>query len=314
MAKAKRAVKAADEEEPSKEEPKAAARDRRRTTTTAKRARKEKAPAKAAPARKEKRAVAAALEQVSLYSVGGDITGTVQLPRVFHTPLRTDLIRRAVTAARANRRQPYGPSPTAGIRHSVRWSGKGHGVSRVPRIRGTMIGAQAPGTVGGRRAHPPRPRTIWAKKINDQERRYARFAAVAATRDPVLVASRGHRFRENLTLPIVVEDDIESLEKTSDGIEALRALGVFADVERSGNGTAIRAGRGKMRGRRYRTPKSLLLVFRDAPKGRRVFGNLPGVDVAEPRNLNAELLAPGGDPGRLAVFSRGAIEDLRGWT
>jgi len=252
--------------------------------------------------------------QVSLYSLDGGTRGPIDLPAVFRGAVRGDLIRRAVTAARANRRQPYGPSATAGIRHSVRWAGKGHGASRVPRIRGTMRGAQAPGTVGGRRAHPPRPRTIWAKKINDRERRFARRSAIAATHDAALVAARGHRFREGLSVPVVVEDAIEGLSKTSEGIAALRSVGVFEDVERAERGTGVRAGRGKMRGRRYRVPRSLLIVFADAVRARRVFGNLPGVDVAEPRNLNAELLAPGGDPGRLVLFSEGALGRLQGWS
>src|ERR1700756_719960 len=112
--------------------------------------------------------------QVHVYSIDGDVIKNVELPIVFRSVVRIDLIRRAVTAYQANRRQPYGPSPLAGMRHSVRWSGKGHGVSRVPRLRGTMTGAQAPGTVGGRRAHPPRPDKVWAKKINEHERRLAR--------------------------------------------------------------------------------------------------------------------------------------------
>jgi len=252
--------------------------------------------------------------QVSLYSLDGDVKGAIDLPDAFRATVRADLIRRAVTAARANRRQPYGPGPRAGMRHSVRWSGKGQGVSRVPRIRGTMIGAQAPGTRGGRRAHPPRPRTIWRKKINDRERRIARLSAIAATHDASLVAARGHRFRDGVSVPVVVEDAIERLSKTSEGITALRSVGVFEDVERAERGTQIRAGRGKMRGRRYRVPCSLLLVFADAAQARRVFGNLPGVDVADPRNLNAELLAPGGDPGRLVVFSEGALGRLQGWS
>ena len=272
------------------------------------------------PRKKARKAKAAAATaslgpyQVSLYSLDGDPKGPIDLPAVFRTAVRPDLIRRAVTAARANRRQPYGPSPTAGMRHSVRWAGKGRGASRVPRIRGSMTGAQAPGTVGGRRAHPPRPRTIWAKKINDRERSDARLSAIAATHDATLVAARGHRFREGVSVHVVVEDAIEGLKRTSEGIAALRSVVVFEDVERADRGTGIRAGRGKMRGRRYRVPRSVLIVLADAAQARRVFGNLPGVDVAEPRSLNAELLAPGGDPGRLVVFSEGALGRLQGWS
>src|SRR6266566_4599962 len=166
------------------------------------------------PKPKEKKTERPALTagQVHVYSLDGDVLKSVELPPVFRSEVRTDLIRRAVTSAQANRRQPYGSSFTAGTRHSVRWSGKGHGVSRVPRIRGTMIGAQAPGTVGGRRAHPPRIQAIWAKKINDHERRLARNAALAAVRDPSLVSLRGHRFDEDLSLPVIVEDGIEAVD------------------------------------------------------------------------------------------------------
>ncbi|MEA3559085.1 MAG: 50S ribosomal protein L4, partial [Candidatus Thermoplasmatota archaeon] len=74
----------------------------------------------------------------------------------------------------------------------------------------------------------------------------------------------------------------------------------------------IRAGRGKMRGRRFRQPKSLLIV---ASMGSSVLvggKNLPGVNTIAPENINAESLAPGGDPGRLVVFSRKAFESLGG--
>jgi large subunit ribosomal protein L4e len=283
-----------------------------------------KKPAKAPPGVKEPKAKETRAEapglaagEVHVYSLDGDVVKTVALPDVFRSDIRVDLIRRAVTAFQANRRQPYGPGHMAGMRHSVRWSGKGHGVSRVPRIRGTMIGAQAPGTVGGRRAHPPRPDKVWTKKVNEHERRLARNAAIAALKDPAMVASRGHRFDAEFSLPIVVEDDLESLEPESgrvrEGIKVLRHLGLLDDVERSKDGRHVRAGRGKMRGRRYRQPRSLLVVVKGPDKVRRLLGNLPGVEVVSPAGLNAEILAPGGDPGRLTVFSEGALEVLRSW-
>lgn len=268
---------------------------------------------------KEEKAEARAPERgrVHVYSLDGDVVKTVDLPSVFRSDLRTDLIRRAVTAAQANRRQPYGPGRRSGMRHSVRWSGKGQGVSRVPRIRGTMIGAQAPGTVGGRRAHPPRPEKTWFQKINDQERRMARNAALAALKEASMVTARGHRFKEELSLPVIIEDGIETLQPdggaTHEGVKILERLGVFPDVERAKEGRHVRAGRGKMRGRRYRQPISLLVVVKDTTTVRRLFGNLPGIEVVSPAALNAERLAPGGDPGRLTVFSEGALDVLRGW-
>ncbi len=264
-------------------------------------------------------APAAALKpgQVRVYSMEGEPLKTVDLPAVFRADVRADLIRRAVTAFQANRRQTYGPNPRSGMKHSVRWSGKGHGVSRVPRLRDGSTGAQAPGTVGGRRAHPPRLESNWTKKVNAHERALARNAALAALRDPKIVSARGHRFDAALSLPVILEDAIETLEPedgaTREGLGILERLGLRDDVVRAKAGRHVRAGRGKMRGRRVRTPTSLLFVVKEPSKVRRLFGNLPGVDVVTPASLNAEVLAPGGDPGRLAVFSEGALEILRSW-
>jgi len=69
-----------------------------------------------------------------------------------------------------------------------------------------------------------------------------------------------------------------------------------------------------MRGRVYRTPRSVLFVATKADSLARVFRNLPGVEVVTPAALNAEVLAPGGDPGRLTVFTEDALEALRGWS
>lgn len=281
----------------------------------------EKGP-KAAKAAKAKEAKAEVLSleagRVHVYSLDGDVVKSVDLPTVFQGEVRSDLIRRAVTAAQANRRQPYGPGRRSGAKHSVRWSGKGHGVSRVPRIRGSMTGAQAPGTVGGRRAHPPRVEKVWAKKVNENERRLARNAALAAVKEVTIVSARGHAFKEELSLPVVIEDGIETLQPdggaTQEGVKILDRLGVYADVERAKDGRHVRAGRGKMRGRRYRQPRSLLVVVKDPAKVRRLFGNLPGVEVVSPAGLSAEVLAPGGDPGRLTMFSEGALEVLRSWS
>jgi len=132
-----------------------------------------------------------------------------------------------------------------------------------------------------------------------------------------MVSSRGHRFDAHLSLPVVLEDAIESLEPeegaTREGLAILERLGLRDDVDRAKDGRHVRAGRGKMRGRRLREPRSLLVVVKDPEKVRRLFGNLPGVEVVSPAGLNAEILAPGGDPGRLAVFSEGAIELIRSW-
>ena len=61
--------------------------------------------------------------KVPIYSMKGKASkSSATLPQAFEEPVRLDLIRRAVRAARANRRQAYGASPRAGYRHSVSWN------------------------------------------------------------------------------------------------------------------------------------------------------------------------------------------------
>ncbi|MCI4325154.1 MAG: 50S ribosomal protein L4 [Thermoplasmata archaeon] len=248
--------------------------------------------------------------QVHLLSLQGKPGELVHLPLQFSAVVRTDLIRRAVVAAHSHRRQPHGTSPTAGDRHSVQWSGKGKGVSRTPRLMGSMTGAQAPNTVGGRPAHPPMVNTIWAKKINRSERQAAFAAALAATRVLALAKARGHTIPEGLHLPVVLETSMEAIDSTAKARELLARLDLWADVDRAQAGVHLRAGRGKRRGRLRRGPKSLLIVT-SAPGKARGFRNLPGVDVVEVGRLGPEDLAPGGDPGRLTVFSKLAVERLQ---
>ena len=38
--------------------------------------------------------------------------------------------------------------------------------------------------------------------------------------------------------------------------------------------------------------------------------SLPGIEVSCVRNINAEILAPGASPGRMTIFTEGAIELL----
>ena len=65
-----------------------------------------------------------------------------------------------------------------------------------------------------------------------------------------------------------------------------------------------------MRGRVRKTPKSILLVVKEKTGLAQAARNLPGVDVVSARDLSAEHLAPGGDVGRLTVFTQDAVEAL----
>ena len=244
-------------------------------------------------------------------SLEGKAGATVRLPLAFSTPVRPDLIHRAVVAAQSHRRQPYGTSPTGGMRHSVEWSGKGKGVARTPRLMDSMRGAQSPNTVGGRAAHPPRTDRIWAKKINRKERRLAFASALAATRESRLAEARGHLLPHGLALPLVIDDPIEEITTARAARELLERLKLWVDVERSRDGVHLRAsGRARRRGRVRRTPRSVLVVTSGAGRARG-FANLSGIDVVPVPRLGTEDLAPGGVPGRLTLYSRAAVESLR---
>jgi large subunit ribosomal protein L4e len=247
---------------------------------------------------------------VPLVGLNGKSSATVALPAAFSSPFRPDLIHRAVVAAQSHRIQPHGTKLTAGARHSVQWSGKGRGVARTPRLMDSMRGAQAPNTVGGRPAHPPKVERIWTKKINRKERRVAFASALAATREARLAASRGHEVPSGVPLPIVLEDPVEEIGTSADARELLRRLKLWSDITRAQDGTHLRAGRGRRRGRVRRTPRSLLVVT-SAPGKARGFRNLSGVDVVPVLRLATEDLAPGGAAGRLTLFSRAAVETLR---
>ncbi len=247
--------------------------------------------------------------KVNVYNNKGAQAGEVDLPSVFDTPFRPDLIRKAVKVSRANRRQRYGANPVAGERHATASVGKGRGMSRVPRLTQGRAAALAPPNVGGRRAHPPQARRSFALDMNKKERRLAIASALAATANGELVKARGHRVSDNASFPVVCEDNFASTDKTKALQAALDAMGIAADLERAKDGRHMRSGMGKLRGRRFRQPRSILFVTADGQFP--AASNLPGVEVISAKNLSAEHLAPGGDAGRLTVFTKGALDQIK---
>jgi large subunit ribosomal protein L4e len=251
------------------------------------------------------------MTKVNVYSMDGTVKEKIDLPKIFDTPYRPDIIKKSFEVIRSNQRQPYGSDPLAGTRHAVASVGKGRGMSRVPRLTQGQAAALAPNVVGGRRAHPPKIERDWKEKMNKKENKLARNSALAATADTEIVKKRGHLFDEKITLPIVVDDDFEKIKKTKEVIEVLEKIGIYSDILRSANGKHVRAGKGKMRGRRYRTPKSLLIVSTKETI-EKSSDNLSGVDIAKPHQLNIEHLAPGGIAGRLTIFTKSALTQLGG--
>ena len=239
----------------------------------------------------------------TVYDTDGADTGEIELPAIFETPHRPDLIGRAVRAAQANRSQDHGANEYAGMRTPAESFGSGRGMAHVPRSNGQ--GRRVPQTVGGRQAHPPKEEKDRSQKINKKERKLATQSAIAATADAELVTERGHRF--DADLPLVVSDEFEDLVKTQEVVSLLESLGVVDDIERAEDKT-IRAGRGTTRGRKYKRPTSILFVTSGEPS--RAARNLAGADVATAREVNTEDLAPGTQPGRLTIWTESAIEEV----
>jgi large subunit ribosomal protein L4e len=260
--------------------------------------------------------------KIALYGKNAEKSEDISLPKQFNEVLRADLIKRAVLVVEANNRQPYGAYPEAGKEVSAKLSRKRHdykgsyglGISRVPRKilsrRGTRmnwVAALAPGTVGGRRAHPPKAEKILDLKINTKEKRFAIRSALSATVDKKLVKARGHKIPEGY--PFGLASDVESISKSKDIMTLISKLGFDDEMARVSE-TTNRAGKGKMRGRRIKTKTGILFVVAKSCPLVKAASNLPGVDVIEVRKLNAKVLAPGTKPGRVTLFTKSAIEEL----
>ncbi len=258
---------------------------------------------------------------VNVYSVKGESKGKVELPQIFDTEYRPDLIQRAVVSIQANKRQRYGVFERAGLQTSADYFGRrrgayrqtiNKGMSRLPREKpgGGGLGKvrRVPHAVGGRRAHPP-TKKIWEKKINNKEYLKALSSAIAATGDRDLITNRGHLIDDVKNIPLIVEDKFQKLDKTTDVLNTLKHLGLEDELDRARE-KKIRAGKGKTRGRKYKKRKSVLIVVNEDHGIKKGSRNIPGVDIVDLNELNVELLAPGAHAGRLSLWTKSAIKNL----
>jgi len=246
-----------------------------------------------------------------IFDLQGKAVGKVKVPTVFKTPLRPDVIKRGVVALQSHRYQPQGRDPLAGKRRSVESLGAGHGIARVPRLRGGgQDAAFGVGIVKGRQAFPPVAQKKIAKIMPKKEMHLAMRSALAATGSKQLVAARGHMVDMVRDFPLVVADDIQTLKKTKEVEDAFLKLGLWPDVIRVKESLKERAGKGKGRGRRLKHAVGPLIVVERSEGIANAAGNLLGVDITTVQNLNVELLAPGTHPGRLTVWAKSAFEKL----
>jgi len=255
-----------------------------------------------------------------------DITGKklkdIEIPGIFSEPVREDLISKILEAKKT--RQPYSPNPVAGRqtaasgkivhRRHVWRSGYGRGISRIPRkimsrsgSQFNWVGAEISSTRGGRRAHPPKIISmINSSKINKKEARIALISALSATANKKQVSSKYKRIDEKdlKELPIVVESKIIKL-KTKELLGSIRKILGDKIFEVTLKNKEVRSGRGKLRGRKYKSNAGILIV---TGKNEKIKTKIFSVKNTE--NIGISDLAEG-SPGRLTIYTESAINDLQ---
>ena len=242
----------------------------------------------------------------------GKEVGSLDLPSVFKTPVREDVINRVYLALASHGRIPQGRDPLAGERTSAETSNPptGRGISRIPRTKGEhysksgMAGAVA-STVHGRLPHPPRSEKVIRKQVNNKERHLALASAIAATANSELVTRRGHKF--SAKLPIVVSDDLENVGKVRDLKKFLSSIGADKDLERASRRTKkVSSALSRVK----RTGTGPLIVVSNASKLKGTARSLESVSVAKSSDLSVLELAPGSMPGRLTIWTKEALQTI----
>ncbi|HLC73641.1 MAG TPA: 50S ribosomal protein L4 [Candidatus Nanoarchaeia archaeon] len=258
--------------------------------------------------------------KADILDLSGIKVGTLELPPQFEEPIRLDLIKKAVLVVQNNNRQPYGAYPEAGKRQSVRISKRrrdyktsyGHGISRTPRKviwhRGRQfgwVGAFVPNTRGGRRAHPPKAEKEFSQDLNINERRKAIRSAISASLNKSLLQENNYTPKA----PLIITEDLEKLNKTKEIKSLLMKLGLTLELSNTLK-RKTKTGSPRLRGRKYRIKKGPLVVVSQKCSLMNAASNIPGLNISIVHNLNAELLAPGANPGRLIIWSNKSIERL----
>ena len=259
------------------------------------------------------------MTKISVLSVEGKQIKEISMPEFFSEKIREDIVQKCLEARKS--KQPYAPFYLAGLQASAsgqlkharrKWkTAYGKGISRIPRKimwrRGTQflwIGATISGTRGGRKAHPPKIKSMLNKrKINKKELKIAFLSAIAATANEQSIKKRYSSIGdEKFNAPFVIESKIAGL-KTKEFIGAIKKIlgNLFAIALQK---KTIRAGKGKLRGRKYRRSAGMLLVIGNDENVR-----LSGIDIKKARELSIEDLAEG-RLGRLSVYTEKAIVDL----
>merc|ERR1711904_673379 len=146
---------------------------------------------------------------------------------------------------------------------------------------------------------------------NLKHRRYALASAIAASASYPLVLARGHHVWDVPQFPLVLDDSVGQVARTKDCLSMLKEFGLTSDLLRARKSRKLRAGKGKLRDRRFKVRRGPLFVVDEGAESlRRGLRNIPGVDICNVNRLNIRQLAPGGHLGRLCVWTSSAFSAL----
>jgi len=261
-------------------------------------------------------AVAAARPLITVYTDKNEVSGTnVKLPSVFIAPIRPDIVNFVHTNMRKNSRQPYAVNKLAGHQTSAESWGTGRAVARIPRVRGGgthRSGQAAFGNMcrGGRMFAPTKIWRKWHCRTNVNQKRFAMCSALAATAIPAIVMSKGHMINEIPEVPLVVSDSIQDYKRTKEAVHFLKKFKAWTDIKKVYKSKRIRAGKGKMRNRRYVQRLGPLIIFEKDNGITRAFRNIPGIKLMNVTKMNLLRLAPGGHVGRFCIWTESAFRRL----
>ncbi|MFX0058718.1 MAG: 50S ribosomal protein L4 [Candidatus Heimdallarchaeota archaeon] len=255
------------------------------------------------------------MEKINVYNLEGKKKALIDIPKVFLNKPRSDIVQITSEVYQSNNKQIQGRDKRAGLRNTAISWGTGHGMSRAPRIQGSGFPTarnvgRVPFAKGGRRTHPIKAEKKTKKKINRKSKIRSLISAISASGDLYWVNNRGHITDDIPEIPLVVDDKIQTIRKTSAIYSTLCELGLKNELAKVKKTKKVRAGKGKRRGRKYKSKKGILIVIKDDFGIVKASRNIPGTDIVKFENLNIDNVAPGGVPGRLIVWSQSAFNEL----
>ena len=260
------------------------------------------------------------MAKASVYSNIGKKVSDIDLPSMFDTPIRADLVKRAAISDQTKQYQPKGNDVWAGMRTSAKYRGRKDDYGSLKNQGGAMLPREVmpkgkhgkvrmiPSSVKGRRAHPPKAIKVIVEQINKKEYIKALYSALAASASADAIILRGHKVDAKMSFPIILDDSADAISKTSDAQKMFEQIGVSTDMNRAQK-TKKRSGVGARKAGVQR-PKSMLVVVSDMKKSKlaKAARNLAGFDVVSASKLKVLDLAPGAKPGRLTAYTKAALE------